>query len=70
MFDCSFISINGTGTGTINVEIIDPKNRSSANLYWFVARKPGTYPEKLGFQTLFKINCDPTIGKNYLYVLE
>ncbi|UJR35376.1 hypothetical protein I4U23_028133 [Adineta vaga] len=60
IFDCSFISVNGTGTGTINVELLDPKNRTAGNLYWFEARKPGTYPEKIGFQTLFELNCDPS----------
>jgi len=63
VFDCSFASINGTGTGTINIRIIDPKNRTTDNQYWFEARKPGTYPEKIGFQTLFEMNCDPTKGK-------
>ncbi|CAF1186160.1 unnamed protein product [Didymodactylos carnosus] len=60
VIDCSFISINGTGTGTINIEIVDPKNRSSGNLFWFEARKPGIYPEKIGLQTLFEFDCDPT----------
>ncbi|CAF0771713.1 unnamed protein product [Adineta steineri] len=60
VFDCSFTSVNGTGTGVINIVMIDPKNRTAANLYWFEARKPGTYPEKIGLQTLFELNCDPT----------
>ncbi|CAF1258451.1 unnamed protein product, partial [Didymodactylos carnosus] len=60
VIDCSFISINGTGTGTINIEIVDPKNRSSGDLFWFEARKPGIYPEKIGLQTLFEFDCDPS----------
>jgi hypothetical protein len=63
ILDCSFVSVNGTGTGTINLAFVDPKNRTFANLYWFEARKPGYYPEKIGFQTLFELGCDPTKGK-------
>ncbi|CAF0841460.1 unnamed protein product [Rotaria sordida] len=62
IFDCSFVSINGTGTGTIVIDMVDPKNRTISNLYWFEARKPGTYPEKIGLQTLVEFNCDPITG--------
>jgi hypothetical protein len=64
IFDCSFISINGTGTGTIVIDFIDPKNRTPSNLYWFVARKPGTYPEKIQFDSLYEPDCDPTKGNS------
>lgn len=63
IFDCSFISVNGTGTGTIVLDFIDPKNRTFENLYWFEARKPGTYVEKLPFDTLHELGCDPTKGE-------
>jgi hypothetical protein len=63
VFDCSFVSVNGTGTGTIVIDFVDPKNRTVSNLYWFEARKPGTYPEKIGFDSLYKLDCDSTKGK-------
>jgi hypothetical protein len=55
--------VNGTGTGTIVIDFVDPKNRTVSNLYWFEARKPGTYPEKIGFDSLYKLDCDSTKGK-------
>jgi len=58
------------GTGTIVIDFVDPKNRTISNLYWFDARKPGIYPERIGFETLFKLNCDPTEGKNLLVTFE
>ena len=54
--------MNGTGTGTIVLDFIDPKNRTFSNLYWFEARKPGTYPEKIHFDSLYEIGCDPSTG--------
>ena len=70
VFDCSFISVNGTGTGMINFEFVDPKNRTGGNMFWFVARKAGTYPERIGLDTSrFELNCDHTKGgkKIFLY---
>ncbi len=62
LFDCSFVSLNGTGTGTIVIDFIDPKNQTVNNSYWFEARLAGTYPEKIGLDTLYKLSCDSTTG--------
>lgn len=61
------MSVNGTGTGTITIDMIDPKNRTAGQLYWFEARKPGTYPERIGFPTLFDPNCDSSTGTGMLH---
>jgi hypothetical protein len=54
--------------GTFEIHIIDPKNRTIDDLYWFEARKPGTYPEKIGMQTLVAYKCDPSEGEQlYLF---
>lgn len=63
VIDCSFSSVNGTGMGTFEIHIIDPKNRTIDDLYWFEERKPGTYPEKIGMQTLVAYKCDPSEGE-------
>ncbi|CAF1521261.1 unnamed protein product [Rotaria magnacalcarata] len=65
VIDCSFITRNGTGTGTISIDIIDPKNQTQGNIYWFEERKPGTYPERFGIETVTtELNCDPATGCN------
>jgi hypothetical protein len=58
------MTVNGTGTGTFTFNIIDPKNQTSGDLYWFEERKPGNYSEKLQFKTVSLSNCDPSQGKN------
>ncbi|CAF0853409.1 unnamed protein product [Rotaria sordida] len=69
VLDLSFMTVNGTGTGTFTFNIINPKNESSGNLYWFEAKKPGTYIEKLGIKTYALSDCDPSKGKNaYFFV--
>ncbi len=55
--------MNGTGTGTFTFNIIDPKNETSGDLYWFEAKKPGKYSERLGIKTYTLSNCNPSTGK-------
>jgi len=62
IIDLSFKTVNGTGTGTFTFNIIDPKNQSSGDLYWFEERKPGTYTEKLAFKTYSLSDCDSSKG--------
>jgi len=62
LLDLSFMTVNGTGTGTFTFNIVDPKNQSSGDLYWFEEKKPGTYPEKLEFKTYSLSDCDPSKG--------
>ncbi len=63
MIDCSFKTLNGTGTSMLRVEITDPQNQTSSNDYLVEAKKPGSYAEKIAFETLTALNCDPTKGK-------
>jgi hypothetical protein len=47
----------------LRVEITDPQNQTSSNDYLVEAKKPGSYAEKIGFETLTALNCNPTKGK-------
>ncbi len=58
------MTVNGTGTGTFDFNIVDPKNQSTGNQYWFEEKKPGKYSERLSFKTYSLSNCDPSQGKN------
>ncbi len=60
--------MNGTGTGTFTFNIVDPKNQTSGDLYWFEAKKPGKYTERIGFPTYSLSNCDPSKGKNQTFL--
>jgi hypothetical protein len=55
--------VNGTGTGTFTFNIIDPKNETTGDLYWFEAKKPGKYSERLGIKTFTVSNCNPSTGR-------
>lgn len=62
--DCSFMSVNGTGMGTVSFDITDPKNQTTGNIFWFEAKKSGTYPEKVAINSYTVSNCDSSSGKN------
>ncbi|CAF4828356.1 unnamed protein product [Rotaria sp. Silwood1] len=62
VIDCSFKSMNGTGTSMLRLDITDPRNETDSNDYLIEAEKPGTYTEKIGLRTLNAWNCDPTKG--------
>jgi hypothetical protein len=68
VIDLSFRTVNGTGTGTFTFNVIDPKNQSSGDLYWFEEKKPGVYPERIQFQTITIPTCDPSKGRNNLFL--
>jgi len=61
VIDCSFTTKNGTGTGMLRLGITDPKNESTVNDFLLEGKKPGTYPERIGFKTLYR-NCDLSTG--------
>jgi hypothetical protein len=67
LIDLSFKTVNGTGTGTFDFNIVDPKNETTGDQYWFEEKKTGTYIEKIQFITLTIPNCDPAKGKNCLF---
>lgn len=60
MIDMSFKTVNGTGTGTFNFNIVDPKNQTTGDQYWFEEKKPGSYIERIQFQTALSLDCDPS----------
>ncbi|CAF3349365.1 unnamed protein product [Rotaria socialis] len=60
VIDCSFKSLNGTGTSMLRLDITDPTNETDSNDFLIEAKKPGTYSEKIGLKTLTALNCDPT----------
>lgn len=61
--DLSFKTINGTGTGTFDFTLINPKNQTDGAEYWFEAKQPGTYTERITFETLTIPNCDSSKGE-------
>jgi hypothetical protein len=69
VIDCSFKSLNGTGTSMLRVEITDSHNDTSSNDFLVESKKPGTYAEKIALETFTAFNCDPTKGKLKLFYL-
>ncbi|CAF4039827.1 unnamed protein product, partial [Adineta steineri] len=49
--DCSFKSLNGTGTSMLRFIMADSHNQTSDNDFLIDAKKPGTYTEKIGLIT-------------------
>ncbi|CAF4118370.1 unnamed protein product [Adineta steineri] len=60
--DCSFKSLNGTGTSMLRFIMADSHNQTSDNDFLIDAKKPGTYTEKIGLITASAWNCDPVKG--------
>ena len=63
IIDCSFTTVNGTGTSMLRLDITDPTNQTSSNDFLIEAKKNGTYAERIGLKTLYALNCDPSKGK-------
>ncbi|CAF0876145.1 unnamed protein product [Adineta ricciae] len=62
VIDCSFKSLNGTGTSMLRIDIVDSHNETNGNDFLVEAKKPGTYPERIALKTLSAWNCDPSTG--------
>jgi len=62
VIDCSFKTLNGTGTTMLRVDIVDSHNETSGNDFLVEAKQPGTYSQKIGLKTLYALNCDSTQG--------
>ncbi|CAF1271086.1 unnamed protein product [Adineta steineri] len=62
IIDCSYKTINGTGTSMLTLNIVDSHNETSGNDFLVEAKKPGTYPEKIALKTVSAWNCDPVKG--------
>ena len=46
----------------LRIDITDPQNQTNSNDYLIEAQKAGTYPERIGLETMTAMNCDPTQG--------
>jgi hypothetical protein len=62
IIDCSYKSMNGTGTSMLRIEIVDSHNETSSNDFLVESKKAGTYPEKIALKTVSAWNCDPSKG--------
>lgn len=49
--DCSYKTLNGTGTSMLRLDITDPHNETDSNDYLVEAKKAGTYSERIGVKT-------------------
>jgi hypothetical protein len=43
IIDCTFKSLNGTGTSMLRLDITDPTNQTSSDDFLIESKKPGTY---------------------------
>lgn len=64
VLDCSFITRNGTGTGTYLITITNPKGQPMSADYWFEEKPPGSYTERIPLDAI-QANCDPSQGENH-----
>ena len=48
--------------GTISFDIVDPKNITTSEIFWFEERKAGTYPERIGINTYALASCRSSEG--------
>jgi hypothetical protein len=63
LLDCSFITKNGTGTGTFRILVVDPNKSIRSNVFWFEAKKAGSYIERIAIDTIEQ-TCDPALGNS------
>lgn len=63
VIDCSFKSLNGTGTSMLRVDITDSHNETNGNDFLVEAKKPGTYAERIALDTYSILGCDSSKGK-------
>jgi hypothetical protein len=70
IIDCTFKSLNGTGTSMLRLDITDPTNQTSSDDFLIESKKPGTYAEKVGLRTLYAMSCDPAKGKFRVFLFD
>ncbi len=66
--DLTFVSINGTGTGELDIEIRTPDRIPLGAAFLLEAKKPGTYSERITVKAEPDPQCDPTQGKIFLII--
>jgi len=61
--DVTFVSLNGTGTGELDIEIHTVDHIPLGGSFLMEAKKPGTYSERISVKAEPDPQCDPTQGK-------
>ncbi|UJR12367.1 hypothetical protein I4U23_016544 [Adineta vaga] len=57
--DFTYVSINGTGTGELNIDISCPDRMPAGATFLTEIKKPGTYTEKIDIKAQLDPRCDP-----------
>jgi hypothetical protein len=60
--DFTFVSMNGTGTGEIAIDIHAPDRMPLGDSFLWEAKKAGTYTERISVKAEPDPRCDPTQG--------
>jgi len=68
--DFTYLTVNGTGTGEIDVDIHTPDRIPLGAGFLLEAKKPGTYSEKITVKAEPDPSCDPTQGKKKIFELS
>ena len=68
--DFSYVSVNGTGTGELVIEIQTPDRIPLGDGFLIQAQKPGTYSERLSVKAEPDPQCDPTQRKTTRIALD
>jgi len=58
--DLTYVSVNGTGTGELDVDIHCPDRIPLGGSFLLQAKKPGTYSERITIKAEPDPQCDPT----------
>jgi len=58
--DMTYVTVNGTGTGEIDIDIHTPDRIPLGASFLLEAKKPGTYTDKITFKAEPDPSCDPT----------
>lgn len=61
--DLTYVSLNGTGTGELDIEIRTPDHIPLGSGFLMEAKKAGTYTERITIKAEPDPQCDPTQGK-------
>lgn len=68
--DFSFVSLNGTGTGELVVDIHTPDHIPLGAGFLLEAQKAGTYNERISVKAEPDPQCDPTQGMHFSWQIS
>ena len=63
--DVTYVSLNGTGTGELDIDIHTPDRIPLGASFLLEAKKPGTYSERITVKAEPDPQCDPTQRKTF-----